>query len=85
MKPTVIKPDARGRMTFSRYIKKLASAYYVTFEGQRIILEPMEIQETHWIDKPENAHLKAQILEGLEQAKRGEGTPWKEIKHKYKR
>lgn len=67
MQSTIVKVDARNRISLGRAIKHLSSLYRVYEENDRIILDPIRETRDHWIFKPENKHLLEKLERGLKQ------------------
>lgn len=86
MKTIIVKPDSRNRILLTKIADKLASAYKLYIENNRIILEPIEdksSESVHWLDKPENEHLLEKLKIGLMQSTTEQIVAWNDIKHKY--
>lgn len=59
MKKTVVKLDAKNRVTLTKVAKNLSSMYRAYAEGNKIILEPIiEVaKEDQWLFEPKNKAL----------------------------
>ena len=69
MKVVISRPDSRHRISLGQFKNSLSPAYKIYFEGNRIILEPIDLtpQETHWLLKPENKHLLIKLENALKE------------------
>ncbi len=69
MKSIYVKVDERNRIALTKATKTPYKIYKIRMEGETIILEPVieAPKEQHWLFKPENKHLLAQLEEGLKQ------------------
>ncbi len=72
MKTAYVKPDERNRVVLTKAIpiEQLAQAYKMYVEGNKIILEPVEIPEAEqWLYKPKNRKLLEELKRRLKEEK----------------
>lgn len=72
MKTTYVKPDDRNRIVLTKAVpaKQIAQAYKIYVEGNKIILEPVEIPEAEqWLYKPKNRKLLDELKRRLKEEK----------------
>jgi hypothetical protein len=72
MKKNKVHIDKDNRIYFgkmAKQIKKLSENFRVYIEKGKVILEPIVEMPTHWLDLPENKHLKSKLAEAIKHAK----------------
>lgn len=72
MKITYVKPDERNRIVLTKAVsaKQIAQAYKIYADGNKIILEPVEISEhEQWLYKPKNRKLLEELKRRLKEEK----------------